>query len=533
MPDPLQELRDAAPANGDFLDDLERRLTSAHPIPVVPFVGAGLSIPMGFPSWTTFLTRLAAECGASAAVAALLSANQYEEAAEAVESAMGPVIFHRRVSQTYGQAKSYGCELRGAVRVLPELAPGPVATTNFDRLIERAFEEAGTAFEHVAWGSQVDQMRRATIENRPFLLKLHGDGEERSGRVLTKSEYDRQYGGNDPDGLRAQLKRAFQGRTFLFVGCSLGADRTLEVLRDLVGESSGLEHLALVERPAEDAAFFAKQRFLGERGILPVWYPTGRHDLVEPFLRWIARLQPSTRVAEAQLVLETPAQRKHAIRGELDLLIPYQRITELKGRERDLDDLRRWVDSDRAASVCVITGGGGSGKTRLAIELLEQVEAEAPGQWRLGFLTSAEMERFSKLQNLAEWRRRKPVLAVVDYAAGSAGLLRMWLDQLVAAAPDGEKLRLLLLEREASFEAGWLASAVSMGHAGTAVRALFDPPEPVRLATIADAMDRRSVLSAALRRRRNGRRPPCQDCPRWVRTWSSSDGWLSRCGAIR
>ncbi len=75
MPDPLQELRDAAPANGDFLDDLERRLTSAHPIAVVPFVGAGLSIPMDFASWTAFLTRLAAECGASAAVAALVSAN--------------------------------------------------------------------------------------------------------------------------------------------------------------------------------------------------------------------------------------------------------------------------------------------------------------------------------------------------------------------------------------------------------------------------------------------------------------------------
>ena len=46
------------PSNQDFLDDLKDRLTVAQPIPLVPFVGAGLSMPMGFPSWRSFLTGL-------------------------------------------------------------------------------------------------------------------------------------------------------------------------------------------------------------------------------------------------------------------------------------------------------------------------------------------------------------------------------------------------------------------------------------------------------------------------------------------
>ena len=58
----LRILREAWASNGDYLDDLKERLTGSQPIPLVPFVGAGLSMPLGFPSWDGFLTRLAAEC---------------------------------------------------------------------------------------------------------------------------------------------------------------------------------------------------------------------------------------------------------------------------------------------------------------------------------------------------------------------------------------------------------------------------------------------------------------------------------------
>ena len=498
MPDPLSELRNAAPANADLLADLERRLTAPHPIPLVPFVGAGLSKSMGFPSWPAFLTTLAKECGTSTQVADLLQRNAYEEAAELVEQAFGPTLFHNRVRHTFGKAKSDACVLKGAVLALPELAAGPVVTTNFDRVIERVFEEAGAAFEHVAWGSQVDHMRQALQENAPFLLKLHGDSEERTGRVLTRSEYDRHYGPTDPAGLRAQLARAFQGRTFLFIGCSLAADRTMTVLADVLEQASGLEHFALVERPDDDAVFFARQRWLSEHAILPIWYPNGAYELGEPFLRWLAGLQPSTRIREPELVLEAPERRKHKALRELDLLVPDQRITTLAGRDREIESLDRWLRSDAPVSIRVITGAGGSGKTRLAIEALDAIEATEPGRWHAGFLTTAEMERFSRQQNLASWKRRRPVFAVADYAAGSAQMLRLWLEQLASAAPGGGKLRLLLLEREASAEQGWLSSVLPQGHAASAVRALFDPPEPIRLEKIEGAALRRAVLTAAL-----------------------------------
>ncbi|MCX6633607.1 MAG: SIR2 family protein, partial [Acidobacteria bacterium] len=470
--------------------------SGAQPIPLVPFVGAGLSMPMGFPSWGGFLKGLAAECGKAAEVAALLEAGQYEEAAETVEQGLSAEIFIDRVGHTFGERKSKSCELKGAVLALPDLAAGPLVTTNFDRILERVFAEAGATFEHVGWGSQVDSIRRAVTDNKPFLLKIHGDAEERSGRVLTKSEYEAHYASKDPNGLRAQLGRVFHARTLLFVGCSLGIDRTMDVLFEVLQQASDVKHFAILEKPASDDEFFEKQRRLGKHGIRPIWYPPRRHDLIEPLLRWIASLQPSRPTAGPELVLEKPLQRKHEIRGELDLLIPYQQTTAFVGRRDVFERTKAWVLSEAAASVRVVTGGGGTGKTRLAVELVEWLEQAEPGQWNCGFLTQAEIERFSGLRNLSQWRRPKPVLAVVDYAAGSAEKLRAWLEQLSAAADGGAKLRLLLLEREASLDAGWLESMLPRGSSASAVRGLFDPPEPVRLEAVAEAADRRSVLQA-------------------------------------
>ena len=271
------------------MDDLQRRMSGTPPIPLLPFVGAGLSIPMGFPSWGRFLEDLAAECGQQHEVETLLRSGSYAEAAEAVEYALGYAIFNKRVSHTFGERRSNDCELRGPILAVPDLASGAVITTNFDRVLERAFSQAGAPFGNVVRGAQVDSIRRAIADNLPYLVKIHGDAEERTGRVLTKTEYDAHYGPTGPNGLRAQLSRIFQGRTLLFLGCSLAQDRTLDVLLDVLQQVSGIEHYAIVERPAVDNDLFEKQRRLGDRGILPIWYPTGQHALIEPLIRWISQ----------------------------------------------------------------------------------------------------------------------------------------------------------------------------------------------------------------------------------------------------
>jgi hypothetical protein len=69
-------------------------------------------------------------------------------------------------------------------------------------------------------------------------------------------------------------------------------------------------------------------------------------------------------------------------------------------------------------------GGGGSGKTRLGIQLCESAEHRG---WFAGFVTHGELTRFASQQNLGSWSWPKSTLIVVDYAAARAGVLRGWL----------------------------------------------------------------------------------------------------------
>ena len=74
-----------------------RRLVEQLQTPqgVIPFVGAGLSIPLGFPGWTDFLLAEAESAGIRDKVQKLIDNGQYEEAAELLLDELG-----KRISTT-------------------------------------------------------------------------------------------------------------------------------------------------------------------------------------------------------------------------------------------------------------------------------------------------------------------------------------------------------------------------------------------------------------------------------------------------
>ena len=171
---------------------------------------------------------------------------------------------------------------------------------------------------------------------------------------------------------------------------------------------------------------------------------------------------------------------RRRIDSDVDLLSPYSRAIPLIGRDRELADLRDWLTSGKPVSIRVLTGRAGSGKTRLALELCEQMLAEG---WDAGFLESGELERFRAQQNLATWGWQRPTLIVSDYAAVHAQRLHGWFQELADNEGDASKpLRLLLLERNAETGSGWWQTAFGRGGFGArAVQRLLDPADPVEL----------------------------------------------------
>ena len=132
---------------------------------------------------------------------------------------------------------------------------------------------------------------RAIPAGDRYLLKLHGNLDNAAERVLNKAEYDTAYG-NDGNihfdfPLPKLLKRLFTSYSFLFLGCSLSADRTIQTfmrVAQLEGQDNLPHHYALLACPTDTAKKATIDQRLADAHITPLWYPEGEHEYVEQIL---------------------------------------------------------------------------------------------------------------------------------------------------------------------------------------------------------------------------------------------------------
>jgi hypothetical protein len=123
------------------------------------------------------------------------------------------------------------------------------------------------------------------------------------------------------------------------------------------------------------------------------------------------------------------------------LVVPFDE----KSRSNELATLTEWCDLPDRAAVFLLTGRGGTGKTRLAIEWSNRLRATG---WLAGFLRRCRPG--SDLTPL--YRGSTPRLVVIDYAENRSTELRQVLAALdiLRKANEGPVLRVLLLAREVS-----------------------------------------------------------------------------------
>lgn len=262
---------------------------------VIPFVGAGLSMPYKLPGWKAFLEAEAGTWGILPAIKKRLKAGEYEEAAQYLEAKMTSFSLNAAIEKEYGDHRLEGQQLTGPASYIPKLVEGPVITTNFDRVLEKVFEQAGIPFDLTIVGAKPDLIGRVTRTRSRGLLKLHGDWNDRTDRVLTKTEYDTQYGGAGPTSvdmtllLPSSLSSFLAAHSLLFLGCSLDKDRTVTTLGQLAKVLPGMVHFAIVEDPKTVTKRIEKSSFLASLNILPIYYPTGQHEKIEALLNFLVQ----------------------------------------------------------------------------------------------------------------------------------------------------------------------------------------------------------------------------------------------------
>jgi hypothetical protein len=179
----------------------------------MPFVGAGLSHDLGLPETAELVRLMAEELGWDPDVfkheGSFFQLAQYYVC---VKGSIGPL--RSKLDKAWNPTADDVRRSR-VHRALAELRPARIYTTNYDDLIERAFELHDVPC-HVI--TSIDDIASAPLEGTQ-LVKFHGTFSDDSSLVLTESSYfDRL---DFESALDIKLRSDSLGRCILFLGYSL------------------------------------------------------------------------------------------------------------------------------------------------------------------------------------------------------------------------------------------------------------------------------------------------------------------------
>jgi len=259
------------PENEQRFHDLCNALENEQ---VIPFIGSGMSVPSGLPSWPEFLRLLRCHSRMTEDdLETLLKDSFFEEAVEQIEQSMPARLFNERIE--HDLQVDISKSINGAIRFLPELFDKLILTTNLDELLERLYLERNKCFQHVLAGDGIGDYRMLKATSRHVLLKLHGNSKKSEGRILSKAENDRAYLSRSV--VRDELELIYKTNSLLCLGCSLGPDRIMSVLAEVAKIDKRMpRHYAFLHMP-DDGSLLIREHFLAESGIFPIWYK-GDHD---------------------------------------------------------------------------------------------------------------------------------------------------------------------------------------------------------------------------------------------------------------
>jgi NAD-dependent SIR2 family protein deacetylase len=251
------------------------------------FVGAGISMDAGLPSWPDLLSNLIARLDVSDVARTelylLVRENDFLTAAEFCLENLRPQQFHEFMFQTF---RSPSLLPTINHRLLPQIPFSCVATTNYDRLLEEAYSQA--------WGKaplcysyrDIAGLASALGSHKFFILKAHGDIDQFESIVLRRTDYQKIMFQEQATAML--LRTLLVTRPFLFIGYSLRDPDFMLLIEYLavIFNRYNVTHYALLPHPGE-----IKRRILEKSFNIQVipYTPTPGHPQVTEFLNRIVQ----------------------------------------------------------------------------------------------------------------------------------------------------------------------------------------------------------------------------------------------------
>lgn len=187
------------------------------------FVGAGISIPSGAPSWGGLLESLAIKADMNEDDRESLKKLDFLDQPTILAEEMGDA-FKPAVAEVITESSRYT-----PAHALLKTLKAPAVTTNYDDLYEAAAASCNDYLPTLPWQSR--EMIKTDHDESNSLLKLHGCINHPESIILSRSDYMRY-----PDtsqALRGRLHGIFLTTEVLFCGFSMTDDNVHKIIDDI------------------------------------------------------------------------------------------------------------------------------------------------------------------------------------------------------------------------------------------------------------------------------------------------------------
>lgn len=178
------------------------------------FVGAGVSMTVGLPSWSTLIEHIADELDIdlSAFKGNDLNYLTLAEFYRIKQGSIGPLRSWMDRHWTLPEEKLRTSRVH---ELICKLDFPIIYTTNFDRNLETAFDLRGKEYVKIVNAKDVARIR----EGVPQIVKYHGDFDDDASIVIAETDYLERLSFESP--LDIKFRSDSLGKTILFIGYSM------------------------------------------------------------------------------------------------------------------------------------------------------------------------------------------------------------------------------------------------------------------------------------------------------------------------
>ncbi len=436
----FKELIDFYPPNEITYNSISKNIDH-----VSPFVGAGLSA-FAYPTWQKLFSNIVEilpNGKYKSDVEKAVKEDDFFKAGDLVFKCLQAPTFLSLIQDVFDPQKIQDDELRQeAVCVIPELFQGMCFTTNFDKVLEKAYQICNKTY-YMATPKDEKLISDAIKDNKNVIFKIHGDiGSAPEQIVLTGESYEKNY--SPESSLCEQLSLCMRARKLIFLGASLKKDRTLDMLKKYIiyGDVNyavvGVDNVSQIEKRNEE---------LADLGISAIFYPINsklEHIWVKSILEWLRDGFCPKNSNVLNRIIKTDRYYKYSCE---------HKATPYIFPENVFEKIMSFFNNEEPFSWWEAAGIGGVGKSRFAMEIEDIASKE---NWKVRkfeitnfsniYLDTNQMEKNSLyIFDDADYYNVLTYSKSVSNQSINIKKFIKWLNWLIKKCSTNNKLRIIFL----------------------------------------------------------------------------------------